>query len=300
MQKLGLWAVVAAIVLVLGVSVYFGSRPLPQEEMAASVPSRTASKEHARKSSEGSAAAAENKEAESLAGERKGEADEPAVVDQNDPSFKNIRKLQDLMDEVEKNTDAAFEQAKSMLTGKLNDRIFAVNALEWIGGTRSVVALSTALNDSNPDLASLARRAIEHILAKAQYSDDPADQISMEAWDAIVNSDPSEDQKFVYFQKMLELPSLEAVPLLARYLDSSDESTRSLALEYIRMAAHGEEITTQEQATQWVKEEEQRQKAESEDANKELVILPDDTVIEKSIPNQNSQKKNNAEKNTTE
>ena len=66
------------------------------------------------------------------------------------------------------------------------------------------------------------------------------------------------------------------------------------------MAAHGEEITTQEQATQWVKEEEQRQKAESEDANKELVILPDDTVIEKSIPNQNSQKKNNAEKNTTE
>ena len=298
MQKLGLWTVVAAIVLVLGISIFFGSRPLKSDDdLPSPVPSKTAVNVTAKGMEESQdTPAASDKGTPAKSGTKAGGGGMAVSVNQDDPSLENVRKLQDLMDEVENNKEAAFIQAKSMLKGTLNEKIHAINALEWIGGSRSVIALSAALNDSNPDLSSLARRAIENILTKAHYSDAPEDQIEREAWDAIIESDPGEDNKFVYFQKMVELPSLEAVPLLARYLDSPDESTRKLAREYIKMAAYGEEITTKEQADTWVKEEEKREKADKEASATDLVVLPDDTDIGKSLPEKTSTKKSQSRK----
>lgn len=187
-----------------------------------------------------------------------------------------ILELQTLLDE-EETEGRALNFALGMLNNSDAQRFAAMDALSWIGGREAKAALVKQLKTGSNQVAVRASEVLRDLFAKELNEEH--DEFDGDIILAAINATADESEREAYFVLLTAHVPEDCVPVLMELLDSSNKNIQELAIEYMTSVASGEDITTREQAAQWL----DKYKAEKLKENAELKVA-EDPVDQEAIP----------------
>ncbi len=160
----------------------------------------------------------------------------------------NLETLQKLLDD-EETQEEALELALKMSEADYEQRIAAIDALNWIGGHEAKMALVKQL-DYGGNVTENAMQALVH-----QFQDDAQDTehaFDEEAFVAALYL-LGETERKALFIILCGYPTGDCARVLITLMDSQDEGIRKLAFESFESVAEGMEIQTKADAEEWLK-----------------------------------------------
>ena len=184
-----------------------------------------------------------------------------------------IQRLTEFLDD--NDVPAALEQAKFLAESEdVRRRDEAVDAMLWVGSPAAGQVILPLLNDADPEVAERAQHALSHILATlatqiyehpesgdlmmdADSEEDGASggdtlQATFDLWVATCKATADEGALEELLIQLTGMDAKFAVPVLVDVIEAADGTKRTMALEYLDMATHGDGVTNREEAALWL------------------------------------------------
>lgn len=194
-------------------------------------------------------------------------------LDWNEEESKDseVVRLQGFLDDLD--DEAILAQAEFLsVSDSAVRRHASIAALQWLESPAAGQVLSTLTNDVNPEVASDARLALEHLFDSLQMrvtdSSEEGELVTEEGLDindvfdmalAAIRSATHEDFCDTLMLKLSAMDVKLALPVYLEILESGESWQRDMAREYIDQVTNHDGVTNREEALLWLLKDQQIQ-----------------------------------------
>ncbi len=161
----------------------------------------------------------------------------------------SLVRLQELLDDEEKHEEA-LKMALEMVGKSYEQKLAAIDALNWIGGHEAKMGLVSLLQVGGA-VTTNSIHALQHLfLEEAQDDSKPFDA---EAFYAAIEllEETDRDSLLVI---LLGYPVEQAAPVVIKLMDSTNEDIRRQAFDSFETIAEGTEVASKAQAEDWLRD----------------------------------------------